>query len=78
MKKPDILIALDPLIKVFRTLGISYYIGGSVASSAYGIARATLERKVQMNVKSQMTKGLAKWDPGLLAVQPVCSCIHNL
>ena len=43
MKKPDILIALDPVIKAFIKIGIPYCIGGSVASSAYGIARATLD-----------------------------------
>ena len=32
---------LVPLIDVFEKLGIRYYIGGSVASSAHGIARST-------------------------------------
>jgi hypothetical protein len=42
MNKPDILAALSPLIESFKTIGIEYHIGGSIASSAYGIARATL------------------------------------
>jgi hypothetical protein len=33
--------ALVPVIDVFENLGIRYYIGGSVASSAHGIARST-------------------------------------
>ncbi|MFQ6041338.1 MAG: hypothetical protein ACE5PV_10820 [Candidatus Poribacteria bacterium] len=41
MKKPDIIAALEHVIEVFENLGIGYYIDGSVASSAYGIARAT-------------------------------------
>jgi hypothetical protein len=34
--------ALDLVVQAFDDLGIRYQIGGSVASSAYGIARATL------------------------------------
>ena len=43
MKKPDIVAAAEPVIKAFEKLGILYYIGGSIASSAYGIARATID-----------------------------------
>ena len=51
MKKPDILVALDPVIKAFKKLEIPYCIGGSVASSAYGIARATLDVDLVSEVK---------------------------
>ena len=37
MKKPDILAALDPVVKPFEKIGVSYYLGGSVASSAMGL-----------------------------------------
>ena len=43
MNKNEIVDALEPLIKAFDDLGILYYIGGSVASSAYGISRTTLD-----------------------------------
>ena len=43
MNVPMILQALAPVVRAFQELGISYHIGGSVASSAYGIARATLD-----------------------------------
>ena len=43
MKKPDIIAALDMVVECFEKLGVAYYIGGSVASSAYGIARATMD-----------------------------------
>ena len=43
MKPPDILAAIKPVVEAFEKLGVHYYIGGSVASSAYGIARATLD-----------------------------------
>ncbi len=43
MKKTEILKAIEPIIKAFEELGVLYYVGGSIASSAYGIARATLD-----------------------------------
>ena len=43
MSAGNIFQALEPVIEVFDALGIRYQIGGSVASSAYGIARATLD-----------------------------------
>lgn len=51
MKQPDIIVALDAVIACFEELGIAYYIGGSVASSAYGIARATMDVDVIANVE---------------------------
>lgn len=43
MTNPDILLAIKPVIKAFDRLSIPYYIGGSVASSVYGMARATMD-----------------------------------
>jgi hypothetical protein len=40
---PEILSALVPVVDAFEELEIAYHIGGSVASSYYGIARATLD-----------------------------------
>jgi hypothetical protein len=42
MSAGNIFEALDAVVQAFDDLGIRYQIGGSVASSAYGIARATL------------------------------------
>jgi hypothetical protein len=42
MKNPDILTATEPVAEAFENLGVLYYIGGSIASSAYGIPRATM------------------------------------
>jgi hypothetical protein len=39
----DVLRAILPVTQAFERLGIVYYIGGSVASSAYGMARATMD-----------------------------------
>jgi len=52
MKQADIVVALDVVIACFEKLGIEYYIGGSVASSAYGIARATMDVDIVANVEA--------------------------
>lgn len=43
MTDPDLIRALTPIIRVFEESGLPYYIGGSLASSVYGIARATID-----------------------------------
>jgi len=43
VKDPLIFQALEPVIRTMEALGIPYQIVGSVASSAYGIARSTLD-----------------------------------
>ena len=60
MKKPDILAAVEPIAKTFDRLGVLYYIGGSVASSAYGIARATLDVDIVSDLKLQNVKSLVE------------------
>ncbi|MFQ5742207.1 MAG: hypothetical protein ACE5HV_01325 [Acidobacteriota bacterium] len=43
MSKPDLLAALEPVLDILERLGVRYQIGGSVASSAHGMARATMD-----------------------------------
>lgn len=43
MTAPDIADALAPVVAEFERLGVPYGIVGSVASSAHGVARATLD-----------------------------------
>jgi hypothetical protein len=40
---PDILITLEPLVEALEELGVPYHIGGSVASSIYGLPRLTID-----------------------------------
>ena len=47
----EIAAALQPVVDAFEHLGVTYYIGGSVASSAYGVARATLDVDVVSSLK---------------------------
>ena len=52
MKTPDILIALKPVIHIFEKLSIPYYIGGSIASSIFGMARATMDVDIVADIDS--------------------------
>lgn len=49
----EIIQALKPVADALEQLGIPYYIGGSVASSSYGIARSTLDVDLVSNLKTQ-------------------------
>ena len=53
MKNPDILSALQPVVNVLENLSIPYYIGGSIASSVYGISRATIDIDIVADIKLQ-------------------------
>ncbi len=53
MKKMEIYAALEPVAKAFDELGICYYIGGSVASSVYGMPRATQDVDLITDLKPQ-------------------------
>ena len=50
MDKNEILIALEPAVKALDEFSIGYFIGGSIASSAYGIARATMDVDMILNI----------------------------
>jgi hypothetical protein len=42
----ELVTALRPVAQALEALGVPYYLGGSVASSAHGIARASLDADV--------------------------------
>ena len=48
----DMLLALTPVVEELERLGVPYYIGGSLASSAYGVARATLDADLVADLQS--------------------------
>jgi hypothetical protein len=60
MKKNDIIEALNKVIACSDKLGIMYYIAGSVASSAYGMARATMDVGVVAGVEMSQVDCLVK------------------
>jgi hypothetical protein len=43
LSAPHIVAALGPVLDLLRKLGIRHFVGGSVASSAHGVARASLD-----------------------------------
>jgi hypothetical protein len=43
MVDPVNVAALKPVVQVLQSLGVAYHVGGSVASSIYGVARSTLD-----------------------------------
>ncbi len=49
----EINAALEKLVKAFNKLNIEYFIGGSVASSLYGIARTTLDADLVAKIKNE-------------------------
>lgn len=53
MKTPDFVSATLPVISTFEKLGIDYCIGGSVASSIYGVARTTIDVDMITNLSDQ-------------------------
>ena len=60
MNKSNIATILEPVVKTFEELGVLYYVGGSVASSAYGIARATLDVDLVSNLQSHQVNLLVE------------------
>lgn len=52
MTAPDLLAALEPVVTALDDLGVEYSVVGSVASSAYGIARSTLDADIVANLSA--------------------------
>jgi hypothetical protein len=46
MTPPELRAALGPVLESLRSLGVRHYVGGSIASSAHGIARASVDADV--------------------------------
>jgi hypothetical protein len=53
MISAEILAAIRPVTLVFEQLGVPYLIGGSVASSVYGVARSTLDADLMADLKPE-------------------------
>ena len=58
MKPPDIIEVTLKVVKVFEKLDIAYHIGGSLASSAFGIARSTLDVDIVANIKPEQASDI--------------------
>jgi hypothetical protein len=64
MAAREIWVALGPVAAAFDRLGVKYYVAGSVASSAYGLARATMDVDLVANLRQ------ADIDPLCDSLQP--------
>ncbi len=53
MQGNDALNAVLPVIAAFERLGVPYYIGGSLASSAHGVMRATVDADLVADLKPE-------------------------
>jgi len=60
VKNIDITETVLPLVKAFDKLGVSYYISGSVASSIYGVPRATIDVDIVLDLKPQHVHSLVE------------------
>ena len=60
MQLPDIIEVTLKVIKVFEKLGIAYHIGGSLASSAFGIARLTLDVDIVADIKPEQASDISE------------------
>lgn len=46
MSEPDLLVALAPVLEALRQVGVRHFVGGSIASSAHGVPRASIDADV--------------------------------
>jgi hypothetical protein len=60
VKPPELLRALEPVVEALEVLGVPYYVGGSVASSARGIPRASLDVDVVVQLEPQHITALVE------------------
>lgn len=59
----SVVAALQPVVEAFEHLGISYHVGGSVASSAHGAPRATNDVDLVVGLRPEH-------------VQPLCAALQ--
>src|SRR6266516_5179097 len=57
---PDILAAITPIVEALEELGIPYHIGGSVASSLYGLPRLTIDVDLVADLRLGHVRPLVK------------------
>jgi hypothetical protein len=60
MTESDLVAALRPVIEALDALRVPYYLGGSVASSAHGIARASLDADIVAALEPEHVDSLAQ------------------
>ena len=59
MTAPDLVAALLPVIEALDSLGVGYYVGGSVASSIHGVPRASIDANLIAELGAEHVAPLA-------------------
>ena len=57
---PDILAAITPIVEALEEFGIPYHIGGSVASSLYGLPRLTIDADLVADIRMEHVRPLIR------------------
>jgi hypothetical protein len=55
---PDLLAAVGPLLDLLEEIGVRHYVGGSIASSAHGVARASIDADVVAELRPEHAERL--------------------
>ncbi len=58
MTDPDLFAAVGPVLDALRALGVRHYVGGSIASSAHGVARASIDADVVAELRPEHAERL--------------------
>jgi hypothetical protein len=53
VSRSELLAALEPVIVALEALGVRYYVTGSIASSAHGVARASVDADVVAELRPE-------------------------
>ena len=53
MTAPDLLAAVGPVLDLLQEIGVRHYVGGSIASSAHGVARASIDADVVAELRPE-------------------------
>lgn len=79
MDKNEILSALEPLVKALDDTSIAYFIGGSIASSAYGLARATMDVDMIVNLKPFQIQSFAEMlkEEYYVDIEKIAQAVNN-
>jgi hypothetical protein len=53
VSEPDLVAAIAPVLDALTALGVRHFIGGSIASSAHGLARASIDADVVAELRPE-------------------------
>lgn len=79
MKTPDIIEITFKVVRFFEKVGIVYHIGGSLASSAFGVARATLDVDIIADIKLEQASRIEEFfkEEFYVDIKMICDAIKR-